>query len=130
VEATPAYSIFGDAAQNTDLESIKDTLRNMGYDGVVTMRIVDREHNVQSVPGTFDLYWGYWGPSYWGTTYWPGYVYTETIYRVESAAYSLRTGQLVWSALTKTVDPTSPNELLHGTTNVIAGELTRRGLAG
>jgi hypothetical protein len=131
VRATPAYMIFSDGAQNVrDVEPLKARLRQLGYDGVVTMRVVDREQQIGSVAGTFDGYWGYWGPGYWGGAYWPGYVYSETIYRVEAAAYSLRTGQLVWSAITRTTDPSSAHQLVDDTTEIVAGQLTRNGLAG
>lgn len=129
VQATPGYMIFGDNPQDLDLESMKAKLRQMGYDGVVTLRVVDRQQDVESVPATFDYYWGYWGPSYYGT-YWPGYTYTETVYRLEAAAYSLRTGQLVWSGLTKTVDPSSAHDLVGQTSEVVASQLVKRGLSG
>lgn len=130
VEATPGYAVLGDGPQNMmDLESLKSKLRALGYDGVVTLRVVDREQDIESVPGTFHGYWGYWGTGYWGSS-WPGYVYTETIYRLEAAAFDLRTGRLVWSATTETVDPESGRELVDETTEIVAGQLTLQGLAG
>lgn len=136
VQATPAYAIFRNGAETErDLPAMKAKLRDMGYDGVVTMRVVDREQQLESVPGTFDTYWGYWGRGYWGGPgYWggysPGYVYTETIYRLETAAYSLRDGRLLWSAVTRTVDPANADEMVEETTQIIAGQLTGSGLAG
>lgn len=130
VEATPGYVIFRNGASNIrDLDAMKQRLRQLGYDGVVVMRIVDREQQIESVPATFDSYWGYWGPGYWGPGYWggtswPGYLYTETVYRLETAAYSLRDGQLLWSAVTSTVDPSNPNQLLAETTELVATRLT------
>jgi hypothetical protein len=130
VEATPGYRVFGDNPQDLrDLDAMKAQLARMGYDGVVTMRIVDREQQINSVPASFDYYWGYWGPSYYGYSS-PGYVYTETIYRLESAAYSLRDGKLVWSALTKTVDPDSAHQLVNQTSQLVASSLSRSGLSG
>ena len=58
-----------------------------------------------------------------------GYAYTETVSRVETSAYSLRTNKLVWSALTKTVGDEA-GELLEETSEVVASQLTKRGLAG
>lgn len=130
VQATPSYTIFGDDAKNmNDLDAMKTRLRAMGYDGIVTMRVVDKEQNLESVPGSFDTYWGYWGDPYWGYGY-PGYVYTETTYRTEAAAYSLATGQLVWSGLMSTVDPDNAQELINKPSEIVAGELAGRGIAG
>lgn len=129
VQATPSYAILGEKElENTNAARAK--LRQLGYDGVVVMRIVDREQELEYIPPTFDGYWGYWGwyPGY--TVGWGGYPYTETIYRLETAAYSLRNNQLVWSALTRTVDPENARTLIDDTTQVVASELTERGLAG
>lgn len=126
VEATPGYQIFRNgAAKVGDLDSMKQQLRQLGYDGVVVMRVIDREQQIEAVPGTFDGYWGYWGPGYWGGWgYGDGYLYTETIYRLETAAYSLDDGQLLWSAVTSTVDPSNSRELLKETTSLVATRLT------
>jgi hypothetical protein len=130
VEATPSYAIF-ENQDVSNLDAVKAKLRDMGYDGIVTMRIADRETSVEYSPSSFDDPWGSWGYAGvgYGGWYGPGYAYTETTYRVEANAYSLQTGQLVWSGTTKSVDP-SPKELVNGTSKIISGELTKRGLAG
>ncbi len=135
IAATPGYAVFGnDVHDMRNVNAMKSRLLSLGYDGVVTMRVVARDQEIEGTPGTFDAYWGYWGPGYWGPywsgAYWPGYAYTETIYRLESAAYSLRDGQLVWSALTSTVDPSSTHQLVDQTSEVVASRIARSGLAG
>jgi hypothetical protein len=129
VRATPGYQVLGDQFQG-GADAAKAQLQTMGYDGVVTMRIVDREKQIDYAPGTFDGYWGTWG-GYWGPYAGYGsYAYTYDIYRLETAAYSLKTNQLLWSVLTKSVDPSSARKLLDSTSKIVAGDLTARGLAG
>jgi hypothetical protein len=128
VEATPAYAILRDD-EMADREKMKAKLLGMGYDGMVTMRVVDRYQELEYMPSTFDGYWGhsysyFHSPGYYS----PGYAYTETVVRVETSAYSLRTNQLVWSALTKTTGEEA-DELIEDTSQVIATQLTKRGLA-
>jgi hypothetical protein len=124
IQATPGYSILGDVRMS-DLNAVKGKLKSMGYDGVVVMRIVDREQELEYMPSTFDMYWGYAYPGFYGN----GYAYTAEIYRIETSVYSLKTGQLVYSGLTRTWDPDSAAELIDSTSKVIAGELTKRGLS-
>jgi hypothetical protein len=126
VDATPAYAVLGDE-KISDVKSVKSKLRERGFDGVVTMRVIDRDTGFETAPATFEGYWGYWG----GIGY-SNYsdVYVTTVYRLETAMYSLDSGRLIWSALTRTVDPDSANQLLRETTKVIASEVTQRGLAG
>jgi hypothetical protein len=129
VQATPGYAVLtSDELKN--LDTAKRKLLSMGYDGLVTMRIVDREQDLEYMPG-YNGYWG-WGGYYggWGGLASEGYFYTETLYRIETNAYSLRTNQLVWAALTRTTDPANAREMINETTDVVASQLTERGLAG
>lgn len=108
----------------TDLNRAKEKLRTLGADGVVVMRLVDREHQLEYIPPDFDMYWGL----AWPGVYSPGYAYTETIVRMETTAYSLRDIQLVWSALSKTVDPRNARALINDVTKIVAEQLTKRGI--
>lgn len=134
VEATPAYQLLTRDDLST-LNAAKAKLRAQGYDGIVTMRIVGREQTLNYVPQSFDAYWtwaspyfgwpGYYAPGYYA----PGYVYTTTIVRMETEAYSLSDDSLVWAALSKTTDPNNARELIHDVTKTVATRLTEQGLA-
>jgi hypothetical protein len=129
VRATPSYLIFHDEELG-DLDAVRAKLRGMGYDGVVTMRVVDRYQELEVMPPTFDGYWRFAHPYFSSPWFYPsGYAYTETVVRVETSAYSLRTGRLVWSALTRTYGD-SARRLIDDTSRVISSQLIRRGLAG
>ena len=137
VLATPAWQVLAPAdLQNR--EQAKAKLRAMGYDGLVTMRFVNREQKLTYVPPTIDGFWD-WGSPYffWPTynapgitTYSPGYAETTTIVRMETDAYSLRSGQLVWSTLSKTIDPNNARQLVSQVAQHVASRMTARGLAG
>lgn len=116
LRATPSYMILGER-DITDLPAARAQLRSMGYDGVVTMRIVDREQELDYAPS------GYWGGT-WGYPYYSGgYAFLETTYRVETVAYSLANDQIVWSALVRTTDPEDTGDLIEDTSEAVAGEL-------
>lgn len=139
VAATPAYAVLDEATAKQlenleqpkpEMEGVKEKLRGMGYDGVVTMHIINRQAELEYSPG----YGGYggWGyPGYWG--YWdysPGYLYTEYTYRTQTTAFSLQTNKLVWTGLVKSTDPSGAPELVDKTSKIIAQQLTNNGLAG
>lgn len=120
VRATPGYSVL----TNDDLKDrdrVKAKLLAQGYDGVVSLRLVSKETQVEAMPATWD---GYWGPA-WGGAYDPGYLSTETIVRVETSVYQLSNGKLVWSGLSKTVDPNSMQSTIHDVTQVVAKALQK-----
>ena len=133
VEAMPSYAVIPDKSQLANLDTVRAKLQEMGYDGVVALRVVDAHQEVEYSPATFDSYWGYaypyfYSPGWYYGGYYPGSVYVETVVRVETTAYSLRTGQLVWSAVSKTVDE-DVDDLIEETSDLVAEQLTERGLA-
>jgi len=114
VRATPSYTVLGDAIDPKDMDGIKSRLRDKGFDGMVTMRVIDREQEIESSP-SYDGYWGYYG-AYSG---YGSYTYTETIYRLETTAYDLSTNRAVWSVMTKTTEPDNARELINDTSKVV-----------
>lgn len=123
IRAVPAYQVLTDEDLR-DRERAKARLAAAGFDGVIANRLVSKETELEYVPGSFD---SYWGPA-WSMAYDPGYVYTETVVRVETTAFSLTTNQLVWSAISKTVDPENQREVIEQVTSVAARELQKRGI--
>jgi hypothetical protein len=123
IHATPSYTLLSDQ-ELQQRDAAKAKLASAGFDGVVALRLVSKEHQLQYIPSTFD---GYWGPG-WGMAYDPGDVAIETVLRVETSAYSLTSGQLVWSEITKTVDPDSPRQGIDQVTTVAAREMQKDGI--
>jgi hypothetical protein len=117
VRAMPSYAVLGDAIDVKDIDNIKTRLRNQGFDGMVTMKVVERQQEIESSP-SYDWYWGWYGYGYPGYGY-GGDVYTETIYRLETSAYDLRTNSVVWSVMTKTTEPENAQELINDTSKVV-----------
>lgn len=140
VAATPSYAVLTDdethalanlGRDQTPIgEATKQRLMSLGFDGIITMRIVDREKDLHY--GSYGYAgWGYWGSPYWGYWDYPGnYAYTETTYRMETTAYSLRANQLVWAGLVRSVDPDTAHQLIDESSRVVAGQLAKRKLAG
>jgi hypothetical protein len=137
--ATPAYQVIGpdDRAAvdgvlkqsgSPQSDAIKDRLRTMGYDGIVTMQIVDKEQELVYSPSYYGSYGGYWGYGYcypYGGGWGGSSVYTQSTYRTETTAYSLRTGRVVWAGRLKTVDPKNAKHLLGSTAKRVTHELEK-----
>ncbi len=116
VRATPAYTILS-GEDLADRGRALAALRAAGYDGVVTMRLVDKETQLEYVP-TLDYYWG----DPWGD------VVPTTVVRIEVNAYSLNGNRLVWSGISKSTDPDSLTQLVNDVTQVVSRELDKEGL--
>jgi hypothetical protein len=122
IHAVPAYSVVPDAMLG-NRDEMMSYLRQKGFDGVVSMRFLGAHEKLVSYPSLYD----YWGPGWGYGYYYGGYdVYPETIVRVSISAYSLPTNNLVWSAVSRSVDPDNLNELINDTTKVAARELQKQ----
>ena len=73
---------------------------------------------------SFDDYWG----SAWPSMYDPNYAFTEVVVRVETNVYSLASDELLWSALSRTIDPASSRTVVDEVTTLVAGELSTHGV--
>jgi hypothetical protein len=118
-----------------DKDKAKEFLEKAGVVGVVAMRVVGKDKEINSGPGT---YWGapyyasFWGPGYWGWgwggVYRPGYLRTDTIVTVETLVYSLPQDKLVWAGQSETTNPSRVGPFIQELTAKAAAELKKQGL--
>jgi hypothetical protein len=130
----PAYSLIPKELIQ-DKEKAKEFLEKAQVAGVVAMRVVGKDQQITSSPGT---YWGgpaymtFWGAGYygygWGAVYDPGYVRTDTIVLIETLIYSLEQNKLVWAAQSETTNPEKVGPFIKELTAKTAAELKKQGL--
>jgi hypothetical protein len=114
MHAVPAYRVLmRDELQDRSWAAEK--LRNAGFDGVIAMRVIDARQQLDYYP-SFDTYWG----RAWGS------MIPETVVRMQVDAYALNGTQLVWSALSKSVDPDGVAELIDDVTRIASKELDQQ----
>jgi hypothetical protein len=113
VGAVPGYQVLTDEDRKNAKGAAKK-LRAEGFDGVIAMRPVAKEQRVQmAYSSAYPEFGPYWGTA-WPSAYNPGYLSTETVVRIETSAYALDNERLVWSGLSRTVDPTGVRDLVEG----------------
>ena len=118
-----------------DKEKAKEFLEKADVAGVVAMRVVGKDKEISSSPGT---YWGgpayatFWGAGYygygWGGVYDPGYLRTDTIVTVEILVYSLGQNKLVWAGQSATTNPSKVGPFIQELVGKAANELKKQGL--
>jgi len=132
-QGVPAYTVFGDAA--TDEEPARQKLQELGFSGMVVMRVVGQETEYRYQP---DYWYGHphyrrlWGGGYWGWgwrhVYAPGYLVSDRIVSVETLVYSLEQGELVWAGVSRTVNPERIDSFVAEVAEEGSRELARAGL--
>lgn len=101
-----------------DVERAKERLRKNGFDGVITVALVDINEE-RYVPPSADyeplLYYNRFGNYFFRTydlVYRPGYFTKNTKYFIETNFYELKGGKLVWSGRSTVFAPAELNQYL------------------
>ena len=132
VETLASRSILSDA-EIADEARLRDHLAVTRFDGAIVMRITDLERRDVFVPGRtlvvpvyYRTFWGYY--RYWAPiAYEPGYVERTRNVQVESQVYRIPDGDLVYSAVSRTLSPASAADLADRVASVVTKELRERG---
>jgi len=134
VQAVPSYTIISDADMPNEAR-VKEQIDRAGFDGAVMLRVTDVSRQDVYVPGqteyapvAYRSFWGYY--HYWvPIEYEPSYIDRETNVRVETEVYSTAGGgDLVYSAVSDTVDPRSPTQLVNSVAKHVVADMKEKGL--
>lgn len=129
VEAVPSSKLTGEVTELTRTE-LESAVKRGEFDGVITTRLIDVEHETEYVPSSPMVYGGIydqWGPGYYGAPV-GGYLVETTTYKVETNIYRAEgTGELIWSGVSKTVDPSSRDKALNDIQQLVISEARKDG---
>jgi len=116
---------FSDMNQMTR-EAVRGWVERDGYQGVLVTRLVSARQTQYVHPPQYTDLWGYWG--YYGTAVTPGYVVDQTTLFIDTDLFDAATGQVVYTAESKSFDPNSRNQVINELTKLLVSDLTKRGL--
>jgi len=97
-----------------------------GFDGLVMMSFVSAQEKVTVQPATYGGVWGYYGAR--AVVYDPGYVRTDTILRIETTIYRISDGMLLWTGISRALNPTNVPDLVRDVAKSVGEELRAQGL--
>jgi hypothetical protein len=117
--------------QRGDVEAVKAKLKQAGVQGVVVMRVVGKDQQINYTPGYvapayYGAFGGYWGYG-WGAVYEPGYLTTDTYISVETLIYSLIQDKLLWAGTSRTSNPSNLDKLIQEIADAAAKEMIKQG---
>lgn len=128
-----AYKYLGSNYNNSNVEALREKLKADGFDGAITMRLVDvdREHtyvpgNMQTYPEyykTFSLYYG----RNWTFYNTPGYYLNTKTFTVETNVYSLKEDKVIWIGVTKSTNPDGVPKMTKEITKVLYKKMLKEG---
>lgn len=134
-DALPPDFRSGDATKDKNL--LLSKIKETNCDGILTVALINQEHETRYVPGTANYYpmgvgyYGGFGAYYaygYNNFYTPGYYTDDKIYYLEANLYDTATEKLVWSAQSKTYNPTSLDDFLAGYTKALSDQMNKDGI--
>jgi hypothetical protein len=128
-----SYNYFKSKFDKTNEEAIRKKIKADGFDGAITMRLVDMEQEKIFIPGDrsgFPAYYYSFSSYYHGSfNYYnnPGYYTTTKIYTVEVNVFSIKEDKIIWTGLTKTTDPKGVKKMTEEITKVVYKRMRKEG---
>jgi predicted GNAT family acetyltransferase len=131
VHGEASYLYLGDDLMSINTPGITDRMVKDGIDGVMVLRVVDKNREETYIPGnplpenydTAEDFIGYATPMFND----PGYIQTDVTYTVETNVYSTRRNKLVWTGTTNTVNPNGLTATMGDIMKVVHGRMVEEG---
>lgn len=131
--AVPSYQIFPDKLPDTLV--IAEKTKEEGFDGVLVVARVESSKQSKHVPGYVSqepvaVYRHRWGAytTRWAAVYHPGYTEVQRVLSVQTdLLLAQEEGRLVWSATSKDINPSSPQEFRSSVADLVMDRLAKEG---
>ena len=128
-----SYNYLNDNFNTKSEEAIHEKISVDGFDGAITMRLIDVEQEKSYSYGNNSFYspfsqsfGGYYlsNLSFYSN---PTYYFTTKIYTVETNVYSIKEKKIIWTGLTETVDPEGVDKMTSEIAKVVYKKMLQEG---
>lgn len=131
--AVVSYDYLDENFNKLNEEGIRDKIKADGFDGAITMQLLDVEKDNGYTPGVINSYPFYYR-SFSGYYYrnWPlysnpSYYFSTKIYTVETNVFSIKENKIIWTALTETTNPNGVDKMMDDIASVIYKRMINEG---
>jgi hypothetical protein len=128
-----SYQFLHDNTYKNSEQNIKQKTSEGGFDGAITMRLIDvvkepiyNPNQESSVPLYYQNFSGYYYRS-WGYYTTPNYYSMSKTYVIETNVYSLKQNKIIWSGTTTTVDPNGVDKMTKEIAKVVYKRMLSEG---
>lgn len=128
-----SYNYLGKKFNPENENSIREKTREGGFDGAVTLRLINVDKEQVYQPGNFASYPVYYHSfsSYFfrSSPYAssPGYYETTKTYTFETNVYSLKENKIIWTGVTKSVNPDGVAKMTKEISKVVYKSMVKEG---
>jgi hypothetical protein len=111
--------------QAIDRKVVESWLTEYRLDGVIVTRVTDVKRETEYIPPSYTL-GGWYGA--WGVPTSPGRTVENTTIALETDLFDAASEKLVYSAITKTFNPSSREKAVHDVIDALFADMSKRGL--
>jgi hypothetical protein len=126
-----SYRYLGNNVEAINDPGVNDRMIRDGIDGIVIMRLVDRQKEQVWVPGTPmpSMMMSPWGFHGMGVVMWndPGFMTTDVTYVIQTNVYSTNPSRLLWTGTTSTLNPNRMIDAVNEVTEVVYKQMVKDG---
>ena len=128
-----SYNYLGSNINKKDEVALRVKIKADGFDGAITMRLVDVDRETTYVPSNMYSFPAY-NRTFSGYYYrnWPlymdgGYYANTKTYTIETNVYSLKEDKIIWTGLTKTTNPKGVDKMTQEVSAVLYKKMVKEG---
>jgi len=129
MSVTPSYLVLEDR-ELASTTPAREKMKSQGFDGAVLVSFVSSQEQITVETPAYAYpaggMWGYYGRP--GAFYDPVSVRSDTIVRIQTDIYSVEQGKLLWSGVSRSMNPSNIEQLVAGVADAVAGKLRKEGL--
>jgi hypothetical protein len=128
-----SYNYLKEHFNKKNEDVLREKIKADGFDGAVTMRLVDIDKEKIYTPGNNSFYPSYYRNfsgyyhrswSYYST---PGYYSTTKTYTIETNVYSIKEDKIIWSCLSETTNPDGVKIMTEEVAQVVYKKMVKEG---
>ncbi len=127
----PSYDYLKSSFNKENIEAIRAKIKKDGFDGAVTMQLIDVEKeqisqrdNFNRYPNNYRDFNNYFYDSQMSYNN-PEYYVTTKVYTIETNVYSIKENKIIWTALTETTDPKGVEKMTSDIAKVVYNQMVK-----
>lgn len=123
----PSYPVFSGKEVMENKEQVLATLKEQGFDAVITMSLLLKAADDKWVAQTYQGGYYEYQNSFMNDYYRPGYYVDGSKYYIITNVFSIKSNKLIWSATTVTPEPASLQEGIDGILYTVVKQMKKDG---
>ncbi len=128
-----SYNYLNDKFNRENEAAIHTKIKADGFDGAITMRLIDINNEKSYSPGNNYIYPSYYRTfggyyyQYWNNYNTSGSYITTKVYTMETHIYSIKENKIIWTGLTETTNPDGFDNMTKEITKVVYKKMIKEG---